>query len=162
MSSIDFSKNNYEAKRILLNNILLENKDSIVLEQQNSTSVYSYVRKYKFILKINNYRIVGCLEYKDDEVRYLLVRIYQTSWLGLLSNYLGYCIFDWEALCIKHPEDIEQSASYLRCVLKNKVSATIREEERKAEKDRKKELEEGHKLTKTFVNYFNGNCPTSD
>ena len=36
MSSIDFSKNNYEAKRILLNNILLENKDSIVLEQQNS------------------------------------------------------------------------------------------------------------------------------
>ena len=162
MSSIDFFGNNHEARRVLLNNILLENKDSIILETDNSSCIHSNVIKYKFTLKIDRYQIVGRVNYKDDEVRYLLVNIYYTSWLGLLSDYRGYCAFSWEYPSKELPEDIEQSKTYLRCVLKNKVSNVIREEKRKAEKARKKELEESHKLTETFVNYFKRNCTTSD
>lgn len=162
MSFIDFYGNNYEARRILLDNILLENKDSIVLETYNSSCIRSNATKYKFTLKIDKYRIEGWVDYKDDEVQCLLVRIYYTYWLGLLSDYQGCCVFSWEFPSTKLPEDINQSKTYLRCILKNKVSNAIREEKRKAEKVRKKELEEEHKLTKTFVNYFKRNCTTSE
>lgn len=162
MSFIDFDKNNYEAKRILLNDILIENKDSIILERYYSSYVYSAAIKYKFILKINKYRIEGYLEYKTDEVQYLLIKIYHKSWLGLLSSYLGSCVFNWEFPFVTLPEDIEQSKTYLRSILNNKVAEAIREEEIKAEKVRKKESEEEHKLTKTFVNYFKRSCSTSD
>ena len=158
MSFIDFDKNNYEAKRILLNDILIENKDSIILERYYSTYVYSTAIKYKFMLKINKYRIEGYLEYKNDEVQYLLIKIYHKSWLGLLSSYLGSCVYSWEFQFVTLPEDIEQSKTYLRSILNNKVAEAIREEEKKAAENRKKELAKEYKLTATFVNYFKKRC----
>lgn len=162
MSLIDFYGNNYEARRILLDNILLENKDSIVLETHYSAYGNPDAAPYKFTLKIAKYRIEGYVGYENGEVQYLLVQIYHTSWLGLLSDYRGYCVFSWEYPTLELPEDIEQSKTYLRRVLKNKVSSIIHEEKRKAEKARKKELEKERKTTDEFLNYFKRNCTISD
>lgn len=162
MSLIDFYRNNYEARRILLDNILLWHKDRIVLENHYSTYGNPNVAPYKFTFKIDRYRIDGYVGYKKDDVQYLLVQIYHMSWLGLLSDYLGSCVFSWEYPASDLPEDMGQLKTYLRCVLKNKVSNVMREEKRKAEKARKKELEKERKVTAEFINYFKRNCTISE
>ena len=162
MSLIDFYGSNYEARRILLDNILLGHTDKIVLENHHSTYGNPDVTPYKFTFKIDRSRIDGYVGYKKDEVQYLLVQVYHMSWLGLLSDYRGSCVFSWEYPASDLPEDIEQLKTYLRGVLKNKVSDKLREEKRKAEKARKKELEEEHKATAEFMNYFKRSCTTSD
>lgn len=162
MSFIDFDKNNYEARRILLNNILLEYKDNIVLEPYYSDYGYTAAAPYKFTLKTNRYRIEGYVGYKKDEVQYLLVKIYHMSWLGLLSDYQGSCVFSWEFPMLKLSEDMEQSKSYLRCVLKNKVSDKLREEKRRAEKVQEENLKKESEVTDEFLNYFNRNCFISE
>lgn len=162
MSLIDFYGNNYEARRILLDNILLEHKDKIVLENHHSTYGNPDAAPYKFTFKIDRYRIDGYVGYKKDEVQYLLVQVYHMSWLGLLSDYRGSCVFSWEYPASDLPEDMEQLKTYLRCVLKNKVYIKIGEDARKAEKARKKELEKERKATAEFMNYFKRSCTTSE